>query len=455
MFAINLPTLFLILGITKLLLAFLLLHLKIKIPNIKGMNYWVYGSFLAAAGAFIVAYFPYPAPLIVDFIYSFSLNILVVSGDCFFLAGFWIFKEKPVKKRILYGFPLLSALNVIVFSLFFHVVWIRLSINAFLLFVLYFVAAIELRKSPSKSLNTFFRLNSWIFAFYAVSQLTRSGLSIISHPVNPIASNSITIYLYVINGICMVLLTYNLVLVIMTTLNEELSEQIRTKNKLYAVIAHDLRNPMGDYYNYVSILKKSYNKWDDHKRENWITEMEKMTFSSRFLLENLLNWSKSQLNEIKPQPRIHNLNRFVGDVIVPIQTMADHKRISIITEDLTGTTAYFDADMIAIVLRNLFTNAIKFTPANGSIRISISTNPDKIEVAVADNGIGIENDKLALIFNQNVFSSTYGTESEKGSGFGLFLCKEFVELNRGEIIVKSTPGKGSYFAFTLPASAGV
>lgn len=455
MFVINLPTLFLILGITKLLLAFLLFHLKIKIPNIKGMNYWVYGSLLAASGAFILSCFPYPAPVVVDFIYSFSLNILVVSGDCLFLAGFWVFKEKPVKKRILYGFPLLTALNVIVFSLFFHVVWIRLAINSFLLFVLYFVAAIELRKSPSKSLYTLFRSSSWIFAFYAVSQLTRSGLSIVFRPENPIASNSITIYLYVINGICMVLLTYNLVLVIMTTLNEELSEQIRTKNKLYALIAHDLRNPMGDCYNYVSILKKSYHKWDDHKRENWITEMEKMTFSSRFLLENLLNWSKSQLNEIKPQPRSHNLNRIVHDAVYSIQTMADHKRISVITEVSTGTTAYFDVDMIAIVLRNLFTNAIKFTPANGSIRISTSTNQDKIEVAVADNGVGIENDKLALIFNPNVFNSTYGTESEKGSGFGLFLCKEFVELNGGEIIVKSTPRKGSCFTFTLPASAGV
>ena len=452
MFAINLSTSFSILTISKLLLAILLFYLKFKIPSLKAIGYWALSCFLSALSTFVFSEFPYPASVAVDFVYSFLFNVLLIGGECFFLAGLWSFKNKSINRPVLWGFLLATTINSIVFSFFFPVLWIRLSINACLMFVLCFINALELWSNPRKSLNSLFKWSSFLYFFYAASQLLRFVAGVFFRPVNPLGNSTITIYLHFILGICIEILAYNLILIIMTYLNDEINEQLKAKNKLYAVIAHDIRNPLGNLSNYVSIFKQSHDEWDDIKVKSWIDDMDKMTSNSRILLENLLNWSKSQLNEIIVQPRINTLNQIINNVVVSLKPMVDNKKIRLLIQVKPETKAYFDADMIALVIRNLCTNAIKFTPANGTITISAITLSDKIEVAVNDDGIGIEKSKLTLIFDSEANFSSYGTNGEKGSGFGLPLCKEFVELNNGKIIVNSTMNVGSCFAFTLPIS---
>jgi len=451
MFVINLPTLILILTISKFLFAIVLFYLKFKISSIKAIGYWAFGSLLSAISTFVFSEFPYPASTIVDFSYSFLFNISLVGSECFFLAGFWSFKGKPINKWMLSIFPFVTAISTVVFSFFFPVLWIRWSINAFLMLLLCTICTFELFESPKKSLNSLFRWNSVFYFLYAISQLIRLVSALVFRPVNPLGVPSIvSIYLYAILGVCLLLFTYNLILIVTTSLNDELDEQIKAKNKLYAIVAHDLRNPLGNLNNYISILKQSYDKWDADKVNTWIGDMDKMTSSSRLLLENLLHWSKSQLNEIRVQSSISTLNNIVDEVALSLKYMIDHKKNRLLVQIEPETKAYFDADMITLVIRNLCTNAIKFTPPDGTILISVVIKSSQIEVAVTDNGIGIGQDKLALIFDSKSNYSTYGTNGEKGSGFGLLLCKEFVELNGGEIWVRSTPNVGSCFAFTLP-----
>jgi len=450
MFVINLPTLFFILTISKFLFAVVLFYLMFKIPSIKAIGYWAFGSLLSAISTFVLSEFPYPASTIVDFSYSFLFNILLVGSECFFLAGFWSFKGKRINKWVLFIFPFVTAINTVVFSFFFPIIWIRWSINAFLLFLLCTICAFELFESPKKSLNSLFRWNSIFYFLYAATQLIRLVSGVVFRPVNSQATSSVAIYLHAVLGVCLLLFTYNLILIVTTSLNDELDEQIKAKNKLYAIVAHDLRNPLNNLHNYIGILKQSYDRWDTDKVTTWIDDMDKMTSSSRLLLENLLHWSKSQLNEIIVQPKMNIINQVVDEVAISLKYMIDHKKIQFQVQIDPETKAYFDADMITLVIRNLCTNAIKFTAPNGAIQISVVARLSHIEVAVTDNGIGIEQDKLVSVFDSKSNYSTYGTSGEKGSGFGLLLCKEFVELNGGEIWVKSTQHVGSCFAFTLP-----
>lgn len=450
MFNINVHSVLLILGINKLLLAFLLLFLRKENPNLKAIKYWSDGSFITSAGLLIYAFMPHSVPVWIDFTYSFLLNVFVLTGDALFLAGFWLIKDKPFNKKIMVGFPVLAAINVIVFTLFYDVLWIRYSLNAFLGASLYFVSALELRTSPRKSLDHIFKITSGIYLFFTLLQLTRGILAIIVKPVDPVYESLVSVVLIAIAGVAMIFITFNLIVIITTILNDDLSEEIRSKNKLYAIISHDLRGPLGNLFNYVQLLKTKQVFEEDEVRKKYVDEMARLSSSSRFLLENLLNWSKGQLNEINVQLQESSLTTCVLDNLAMMKSYAEGKNIQFIFDEKETINAVFDSDMMGIVIRNLLTNAVKFTPKNGTIRMSILQNDHFVELNVEDNGVGMKQDKLEQIFDRKLTFSTPGTDAERGSGFGLILCKEFIALNNGAIRVSSVPGRGSVFTLSLP-----
>ncbi len=451
MFVTNLHTLLLILGINKFLLGLLIFFLKTKTPNFKGIGYWAYGSIITAIGIIIYAFMPHSVPVLVDFTFSFFLNVFILGGDCLFLAGFWVFSGKPVKKLIMFGIPVLAAINIIIFTLFYNVIWIRFSLNAFIGAGLYLVSAFELQKSPRKSLDNIFKITSGIYLFYAVLQITRGVLGILYKPVDPVGENVATILLVAIAGVLMILLTFNLIIIITTSINDELSEQVRSKNKLYAIISHDLRGPLGNLFNYVQLLKFADSTTESEVKKKYLDEMVKLSLSTRFLLENLFNWSRSQLHEINVQPKEFDLAQHISENCAILKNFADNKNIKIDIDINNSIKARYDSDMIGIVIRNLVLNAIKFTNVNGTIKISSTHIKNYLEINIEDNGVGIEPEKLANIFDEKITFTTPGTKGEKGSGFGLVLCKEFVEMNRGKIKAISKPGKGSNFSFSLPS----
>jgi signal transduction histidine kinase len=168
------------------------------------------------------------------------------------------------------------------------------------------------------------------------------------------------------------------------------------------------------------------------------------------LLTNLLEWSMAQTGRIKFNPDFVDLSKIIVAVLDLLDNSAKRKSVSIINEVTENFMVWADSDMLKTILRNLVSNGIKFTNKGGEIIVGAQKNNGRTVVSVADNGIGMEPEKVKKLFRIDHSHSTRGTEKESGTGLGLLLCKEFVEFHDGEITAESTPGKGTLFYFTLP-----
>ena len=228
----------------------------------------------------------------------------------------------------------------------------------------------------------------------------------------------------------------------------ELKDNNETKTKLFSIIGHDLRGPIG-------ALQGLLNMFSDGE----ITKKEFLEFLPKlrgdvdhiyFTLNNLLSWGHSQLNGSITKPEVTALENIVSENINLLSEQAQNKSIRIVNELPENTNTWADGNQIDIVIRNLMSNALKFTPQNGMIKISGEEYADHWQISVRDTGVGMDQATLDKLFDKNSNVTTYGTNNEKGTGLGLSLCKEMVEKNKGKIWVESTLRKGSTFHFTLP-----
>lgn len=242
----------------------------------------------------------------------------------------------------------------------------------------------------------------------------------------------------------------------LTQKNHQISEQHQelvkandTKDKFMSIIGHDLRNPIGAFKDVVGQLADFPDMFPDELRQQIINELRDEAESTYFLLDNLLSWAKSQKNSIVFKPERLDVPLFVQNNLHLNVSALERKDISISTEIKGSPEAYADHNMVNLVMRNLMSNAIKFTPNGGAIVIRAFDTGEYVTIEVEDTGIGISASDLPRLFNPVDHVSTYGTNHEKGSGLGLLLCKEFVEINGGDICVHSCSGKGSCFCFKL------
>lgn len=233
---------------------------------------------------------------------------------------------------------------------------------------------------------------------------------------------------------------------------EELHQLNTTKDKFFSIIAHDLKNPFITILGFTDLLQSDFGELTDEEKLYYIQEMNKSAQISHNLLQNLLQWSRSQTGRIEFNPTKLNLANLVKDNINLLNATASNKQIELTSEIQDDTFVFADEDMINTVLRNLISNAIKFTPQKKSIKISSRFTNGFLETCVEDTGIGMNEETLNKLFRLDVSHSSKGTEEEAGTGLGLILCKEFVEKNSGKIRVESKPGKGSKFIFTLKQS---
>ena len=232
-------------------------------------------------------------------------------------------------------------------------------------------------------------------------------------------------------------------------IEQRLKELVETKDKLFSIIAHDLRGPIGSFLPILNILT-SGEELDETTKNKFLEELKNASKNTFNLLENLLNWSRSQTNKITITPQNFEINSLINDNVELLRANANQKGISIGVAAEKSIVAYADMDSINLVIRNLLTNALKFTPTNGAIQIAAADRGNRIEVAISDTGIGMGKEIIGKLFRPNSFYSTRGTNKEKGAGIGLILCKDFVEKNGGKIRVESTPCQGSKFFFTIP-----
>ncbi len=242
-------------------------------------------------------------------------------------------------------------------------------------------------------------------------------------------------------------------------INQMLNEANAAKDKFFSIIAHDLKNPFGDITGLSELLIKNMRRYDITKIEKFIEQIHKLSKNGYTLLENLLEWSRSQTGNIECHQRELNLKEQVDDVILLLEEFANKKAITLTNHIASDLMVRADKNMLDTIIRNLISNAIKFTANDGKIALNANEITDEhgtamIQTSIADSGVGIASDDLDKLFRIDVNHSTIGTSKEKGTGLGLILCKEFVEKNGGTIWVDSQIEKGTTFYFTLKKVAG-
>ena len=231
--------------------------------------------------------------------------------------------------------------------------------------------------------------------------------------------------------------------------NSELARMNKLKNKLFSVISHDLRTPLGNLQSILGLYQTG-----DLNAADVATVAAKLgqqVSASGYVLENLLEWAKSELNEIKNHPTNIQLHAKADKVIQQFQSDLKQKNITAKNDVPEGIEVWADRAQMQIILRNLLTNAIKFTRENGIIRIGAVKHSTTIQVSISDSGVGMTADQLAKLFQSDQLLTTQGTNKEKGSGIGLLITRELVTNNGGIIEVESIKEKGTTFTITLPA----
>ena len=228
---------------------------------------------------------------------------------------------------------------------------------------------------------------------------------------------------------------------------KQLKELNTMKNKLFSVISHDLKTPLYALRN----LFRSVQQYDLPAEEIkvYIPEVVNNLNYTTSLMENLLQWVKSQMQINVMHPQIIEVSAMVKDAMDLLRLQADSKQITVEFNNEAPAYIYADPDMISLVIRNLLSNAIKFTPYNGKVEIGIIEKLSLVELFVKDSGVGMEPHVIKQLF-ENKYYSTQGTANETGTGLGLMLCNDFITRNGGNIEVKSEVGKGSVFSFVLP-----
>lgn len=232
----------------------------------------------------------------------------------------------------------------------------------------------------------------------------------------------------------------------------QLKELNATKDTLFSIIAHDLRSPFNSIIGFSTILAEQVRNKDMEHIEEYSSVISTASQNAMDLLSNLMEWALSQTGKIIFAPKYLDINVLINENVRFYTDIAKQKSITISNSTKAPSFVMADRAMINTVLRNLISNAIKFTPCDGSVEISSEVKNNKVVVAVRDSGIGLSKASIENLFCLDTQDSKLGTQNEKGTGLGLMLCKEFIEKHQGIMQVESELGEGAMFSFTLPCN---
>jgi signal transduction histidine kinase len=238
-------------------------------------------------------------------------------------------------------------------------------------------------------------------------------------------------------------------------LNDQLESINASKDKLFSIISHDLRNVFMYVPQMAKIIKEQHMEMDREEIGNIADQCYQDSRTTQSLFENLLHWSRLQRNLVAYEPKEILLQELCKKSCALFESRAASKKINLFCNISDSIRVVVDENMLYTVLRNLLSNAVKFTPENGTVTVgSNAAGNGMIEVFVSDTGVGIKKEDLEKLFRTDVHITKPGTGNEKGTGLGLILCKEFVEKNKGSISVESKENEGTRFTFSLPSADG-
>lgn len=416
------------------------------IENRKKIETFGYAKVLLTIGWILI----FLRNIVPDFVSINIANTIIFLGCCYeTIAMITLLKTKSKRRyRLQIGITIAA---IIAFNL---GVLLGSSINTRILLISIGVFAIFLPPTVSYFLekgNNFFR------AFYLLCYVIFEILVVVRvvyiyiNPQRYFFSRSTFDSLYSISLFLLALIgTVGFLLLVKEKQDLKIQKLLSDKDLFFSIIAHDLKGPLGSSVSLSEILAQEI---DTYSREE-IKEITGLLHESNKniykLLENLLDWSRVQTGMIEYNPKKVLLNKLIEESITLNKNTALAKNIAIRFESVEVIEIELDKDMIDTVLRNLLTNAIKFTDQQGEIRVTMQKIHQKVEVSITDNGIGIPDNIKEKLFKINEKVIQPGTENESGNGLGLLLCNEFIKKHKGEIWAESKLGKGSTFKFVLP-----
>ena len=234
---------------------------------------------------------------------------------------------------------------------------------------------------------------------------------------------------------------------------DELHEVNSAKDKLFSIVAHDLKNPFSVLLGFIELIQESYDSFAEEERKEMIGIIGESAGHVYNLLNNLLNWSISQRGVIQFNPKITNIVDLVNDNITLLTDQAAKKSINIeFKPSHEDINLLIDTNILNVVIRNLLTNAVKYTDKNGTIRLNCVVKGKNVVLSIKDNGIGISEENVNKLFRNDIHFSTRGTKNETGTGLGLIVCKEFIEKHQGKIWLESEENEGTTFFISIPVN---
>lgn len=431
-------------GISILMGVYMLLLYR-SASGVRATAFWAFGSLTVGVGVLFKL-----VPPADGFIAMVVPNLFVALGLYYYLAGIWQLKEKKIIPWIVFGMPALNLVQSIVFYEIFPSTQIRLIIYYSLLSVYTSFALYEMLvlNEEQKYLRKIFSLNA--ISFFVFLLFLVSGIVILSirPDYNPSDAGNATLIMLAVSGLLMVALTFGFISAVNLKLYKELEVELKTKNRLFSIIAHDLRGPVGTIMNFLNLLNNE-NELEKEERERYLYELEKLSQSTFHLLQNLFDWSTSE-NLTEAEGELLELNNIIKQNVVLFERLARFKSIHVEFEGGDITLIHADSKMIEVILRNLVSNALKFTPEGGKVTIKTSHNLNKVQLLVRDTGIGIPPEKLKKIYTFEGSHSTVGTNGEVGSGFGMVVCRDFIRKNNGSMFIKSEVNVGTEVVVEFP-----
>lgn len=229
----------------------------------------------------------------------------------------------------------------------------------------------------------------------------------------------------------------------------ELEKLITTKDRFLSIIAHDLKNPFTSLLGFADLAYNEFDEISDAEKRSYLNIIRISSQQIYSLLDNLLTWSRAQSGRIDFKPEKVSLSELVENSIDVVRSSAENKQITLFKDFTNEVNVQADKNMLFTVLRNLLTNAVKFTPNGGSVTVSYKHSGSRAVITVSDTGIGMTEDELSRLFKLDGNLKTSGTNNETGTGLGLILCQEFMHLHNSEIEAESIPGEGSRFSFAI------
>lgn len=438
--------LFVIGGISFLFALLMLLFYKLT-PTIKGPLHWALGSFAAVFGSLFGSAYP----LISGYLaYVFGGTFTVLS-----LAFYWegIRAYKNVKSNYFVSFGLVG-IQFLLGSFFYLVVYMpnsRMILFSTICMGMSLLIVREFLKPVQKTFRVAFILCSLVFGIFGLTSFYRIISILIYLPGEahfPIFAN---VLFYFMANVTQALLLFSFLLLISLKISDRLEMKVQAQRKFFSVIAHDLSGPVCAVSQMLELANND-NDLDEIRKKYIYREVEKLSESTYHLLQNLLFWSRNQLEDLAPVIRIFDLNKVLVENIDFQRQIALTKGITIHYESANELPCMADSRMIDTVVRNLISNAVKFTSSGGKITITCQPDKEHLILKIGDTGIGMSAERLNSVFHFNETNPKIGTSGERGTGLGLYICKEFVEGNQGTIHINSEESVGTEVTISLPKS---